>query len=303
MKVFITGGAGFIGIHLCKKLLLQNYDVTVYDNFENSSQEHFTSTFKHKVTIIPGDITHYSSLVSAMKSHDVVIHLAAKISVPDSIIHPKSTFDTNVHGTQNVLDACLEDKITTIIAASTAAVYQNFSAKTIFDEKSPTLPSSPYGTSKLEMEKKINDSTLTNKIYATVLRLFNVYGHGQSPEYAGVITQFKEKMNNNSPLTIYGDGSAVRDFVHIDDVTDAIILGMKSSKHSTYNIASGTSTSIIDLAKIMITLSNKEIQILYKPSRPGDILYSAADITLAKTNLGFTPKISLKSGLEQFLSE
>ena len=237
-----------------------------------------------------------------MKSHDVVIHLAAKISVPDSIIHPKSTFDTNVHGTQNVLDACLEDKITTIIAASTAAVYQNFSAKTIFDEKSPTLPSSPYGASKLEMEKKINDSTLTNKIYATVLRLFNVYGYGQSPEYAGVITQFKEKMNNNSPLTIYGDGSAVRDFVHIDDVTDAIILGMKSSKHSTYNIASGTSTSIIDLAKIMITLSNKEIQILYKPSRPGDILYSAADITLAKTNLGFTPKISLKSGLGQFIS-
>ena len=303
MKVFITGGAGFIGIHLCKKLLLQNYDVTVYDNFENSSQEHFTSTFKDKVTIIPGDITHYSSLVSAMKNHDVVIHLAAKISVPDSIIHPKSTFDTNVHGTQNVLDACLEDKITTIIAASTAAVYQNFSAKTIFDEKSPTLPSSPYGTSKLEMEKKINDSTLTNKICATVLRLFNVYGHGQSPEYAGVITQFKEKMNNNSPLTIYGDGSAVRDFVHIDDVTDAIILCMKSSKNSTYNIASGTSTSISDLAKIMITLSNKEIQILHKPSRPGDILYSAADITLAKTNLGFAPKISLKNGLEQFLSE
>ena len=302
MKVFITGGAGFIGIHLCKKLLLQNHDVTIYDNFENSSQEHFTSTFKDKVTIIPGDITHYSSLVSAMKSHDVVIHLAAKISVSDSIKNPKSTFDTNVHGTQNVLDACLEDKITTIIAASTAAVYQNFSAKTIFDEKSPTLPSSPYGTSKLEMEKKINDSTLTNKIYATVLRLFNVYGYGQSPEYAGVITQFKEKMNNNSPLTIYGDGSAVRDFVHIDDVTDAIILGMKSSKYSTYNIASGTSTSIIDLAKIMITLSNKEIQILYKPSRPGDILYSAADITLAKTNLGFTPKISLKSGLGQFIS-
>ena len=277
--------------------------MTIYDNFENSSQEHFTSTFKDKVTIIPGDITHYSSLVSAMKNHDVVIHLAAKISVPDSIIHPKSTFDTNVHGTQNVLDACLEDKITTIIAASTAAVYQNFSAKTIFDEKSPTLPSSPYGTSKLEMEKKINDSTLTNKIYATVLRLFNVYGYGQSPEYAGVITQFKERMNNNSPLTIYGDGSAVRDFVHIDDVTDAIILGMKSSKNSTYNIASGTSTSISDLAKIMITLSNKEIQILHKPSRPGDILYSAADITLAKTNLGFAPKISLKNGLEQFLSE
>ena len=152
------------------------------------------------------------------------------------------------------------------------------------------------------MEKKINDFASTNKICATILRLFNVYGNGQSSEYAGVITQFKEKMNNNSPLTIYGDGSAVRDFVHVDDVTDAIILAT-THQNSTYNIASGTSTSILDLAKMMITLSHKEIQILYKPSRPGDILYSAADITLAKTNLGFIPKISLKKGLEQFLSE
>ena len=152
------------------------------------------------------------------------------------------------------------------------------------------------------MEKKINDFTSTNKICATILRLFNVYGYKQSPEYAGVITQFKEKMNNNSPLTIYGDGSAVRDFVHVDDVTDAIILSI-THKNSTYNIASGTNTSISDLAKMMITLSHKEIQILYKASRPGDILYSAADITLAKTNLGFIPKISLKKGLEQFLAE
>jgi len=302
MKVFMTGGTGFIGTHLCKKLLTQNHDITVYDNFSNSFQENFTSVIKNKVTIISGDILDYSKLVSNMRNHDVVIHLAAKTGISDSIKNPKSTFDTNVQGTLNVLNSCLKNNVTKIIAASTAAVYQNVSTKTIFDESSPTVPSSPYGTSKLEMEKKINDFASTNKFCAIILRLFNVYGNEQSTEYSGVITQFKEKMNNNSPLIIYGDGSAVRDFVHVDDVTDAIILAI-THQSSTYNIASGTSTSISDLAKMMIILSHKKLEILYKPSRPGDILYSAADIILARTNLGFAPKISLKSGLEQFLSE
>ena len=296
----MTGGAGFIGTHLCKKLLTQNHDITVYDNFSNSFHENFTSAIENKVTIISNDILDYSKLESSMKNHDVVIHLAAKISVPGSIKNPKSTFDTNVQGTLNVLNSCIQNDVTKIIATSTAAVYQDVT--TTLDETSPTLPSSPYGESKLEMEKIINDFASGNKICAIILRLFNVYGNGQSSEYAGVIVQFKEKMNNNSPLIIYGDGSAVRDFVHVDDVTDAIILSI-THKNSTYNIASGTNTSISDLAKMMITLSHKEIQILYKPSRPGDILYSAADITLAKTNLGFIPKISLKKGLEQFLSE
>ena len=303
MKVFMTGGAGFIGTHLCKKLLTQNHDITVYDNFSNSFQENFMSEIKNKVTVISGDILDYSKLVSSMKNHDVVIHLAAKISVLDSIKNPKSTFDTNVQGTENVLNSCLQNNVTKIIAISTAAVYQDVSTKTILDEKSPMVPSSPYGTSKLEMEKKINDFTSTNNIDATILRLFNVYGYGQSPEYAGVITQFKEKIQNDSPLIIYGDGNAVRDFVHIDDTTDAILLAITHTNYSTYNIASGTSTNISDLAKMMIALSQKETQIFYKPSRPGDILYSFADIALAKTNLGFIPKISLKNGLAQFLSE
>jgi UDP-glucose 4-epimerase len=302
MKVFITGGAGFIGIHLCKKLLELNHDVTVYDNFSNSLQENFISKVKQKVTLIFGDILDNSKLVTSMKNHDVVIHLAAQISVPASIKNPKLTFDINVNGTQNVLNACLQNNITKIIAASTAAVYQNTSTKITLNETSTVEPSSPYGESKLEMENKIIDFASMHNIDATILRFFNVFGIGQSLEYAGVITKFKENIQNNSSLIIFGDGTATRDFIHVYDVVNAIILATYS-KNSICNIASGISTSISDLAKIMISISGKDLQILYHPSRPGDILFSSADISLAKEILKFTPEISLKSGLEQFMSK
>jgi len=303
MRIFITGGAGFIGIHLCKKLLELNHDVTVYDNFSNSLEENFISIIKQKVTLISGDILDYSKLVTSMKNHDIVIHLAAKISVPESIKNPKLTFDVNVNGTQNVLNACLQNDITKIIAASTAAVYQNTSTKIILDEASPVEPQSPYGESKLEMENKIIDFASIHNIDATILRLFNVFGIGQSLEYAGVITKFKENIQNNSSLVIFGDGTVTRDFVHVDDIVDAIILATSHSKNSIYNIASGTSTSISNLAETMIAISGKDIEIIYQPSRSGDIMFSATDISLAKETLKFTPKISLKRGLEQFMSK
>ena len=302
MRIFITGGAGFIGTHLCKKLLELNHDVTVYDNFSNSSKDNFESIIKQKITLISDDILDQSKLDASMKDHDVVIHLAAQISVSESIKNPKLTFEINVNGTQNVLNACLKNNITKIIATSTAAVYQNTSTKTILDETSPVKPLSPYGKSKLEMENKIITFCSVHNITYSILRLFNVYGVGQSLEYAGVITKFYEKIQKNLPLVIFGDGTAVRDFVHVDDVINAIILSIQYSNSFTCNIASGTSTSISDLAKTMIALSHKDLKILNKPPRIGEIMFSAADITLAKKNLGFIPKISLKSGLEQFMS-
>ena len=303
MRIFITGGTGFIGIHLCKKLLELGYTVTVYDNFSNSSQENFISTINQKVTLIFGDILDNPKLVTSMKNHDVVIHLAAKISVPESIKNPQLTFDVNVDGTQNVLNACLKNNITKIIVASTAAVYQNSSTKIILDEASPVEPQSPYGQSKLEMENKIIDFASVHNIDATILRFFNVFGIGQSLEYAGVITKFQENIQNNSSLVIFGDGTVTRDFVHVDDIVDAITLTILHSKNSIYNIASGVSTSISNLAETMIAISGKDIKIIYQPSRPGDILFSASDISLAKETLKFTPKISLKNGLEQFMSK
>ena len=291
MRVFITGGAGFIGIHLCQKLA-QKHDVTIYDNFSNSTQENFQSATQ-KVSIIFGDILNYQKLSSAMKNHNIVIHLAAKIDVIDSIINPEFTFETNVKGTQNVLDSCISNGITKIITTSSASIYQNVSDGAITEENK-TEPLSPYGKSKLEMEKIITNS----KIDSTILRLFNVYGNNS---ISGVIVNFKENIQNNKQLTIFGDGKAIRDFVHVDDVINGIVLSI-SSKSGIFNIASGTGTSINDLAKLFIHLSEKKSEIIFKPARDDEIIHSVADISLAQKELGFFPQISLNDGLKTIFS-
>ncbi len=299
VRIFITGGTGFIGTHLCKKLIELNYNVTVFDNFSNSKQENFLSIIKNNVRLIFGDILNTSELVLAMKNHDVVIHLAAQISVSESIKNPKFTFKTNVQGTQNVLNACLKNNIKKIIATSTAAVYQNTSSKIILNEISPVEPLSPYGKSKLEMENKIFDFISTNPMDATILRLFNVYGIGQSPEYAGVITKFLFDIQNNNSLTIFGNGEQTRDFVYVDDVIDSILLSLNNTDFEKYNVANGKSISILNLAKLMIKQSGKNLDIVFSPSRQGEILFSTASIEKIKNQLGFIPKFEISEGLKQ----
>jgi UDP-glucose 4-epimerase len=288
MEIFVTGGAGFIGTNLCKKLALL-HKVTVYDNFSNSSQENFPDI--KNVKLIAGDILNKSLLHDSMKNHDIVIHLAAKIDVIDSINNPNNTFQTNVDGTQNVLDSCNSNNISKIIVTSSAAVYQN--SDNPVDEKSITKSLSPYGQSKLDMEKII----IQSKSNYSILRLFNVYGNGQ---ITGVITNFKKNILENEPLTIFGDGKAVRDFIYIDNVIDAIILSMKPIS-GIYNIASGNGTSISDLAKLIIQLSGKNSEINYKSARDGEIICSIANISKSQKELGFYRKISLDVGLRTMI--
>ena len=284
MRIFVTGGAGFIGTHLCKKLA-SLHKVTVYDNFSNSNRENFP--VMENVKLIVGDISNNSKLLDSMKNHDIVIHLAAKTDVIDSINNPDDTFQTNVQGSQNVLDSCKFNNISKIIITSSASVYQN--SDNPVNETSISKPLSPYGQSKLDMEK----ITMQSKIDYTILRLFNVYGDGHT---SGVITNFKKNILENKPLIIFGDGTAIRDFIHIDDVVNGIIISIKS-KFGIYNIASGNGTSIGDLAKLFIQLSGKNSEIIHKSARDGEIIYSVANITKSQKELGFYPKTSLDDGL------
>jgi UDP-glucose 4-epimerase len=285
MRIFVTGGAGFIGTHLCKKLTAL-HKVTVYDNFSNSNKENFP--VMKNLTLIVGDILDNSHLLDSMKNHDVVIHLAAKTDVVDSVNDPDNTFQTNVQGTQNVLNSCQFHNISKIIVTSSAAIYQN-SDKPI-DETNNLEPLSPYGQSKVNMEK----ITLQSKINYSILRLFNVYGNGQTN---GVIANFKKNISKNNPLIIFGDGNAIRDFIYIDDVIDAIILSMES-KSGIYNIASGVGTSINDLAKLLVALSKKNSEIIYESARKEEIIFSVANITKSQKELKFHSKIPLNVGLK-----
>jgi len=304
LKIFVTGGAGFIGRNLVELLLKDGHNVTIFDNFSNSSEDMISDLLNDGANLIKGDITMQDEISNAISGHDTVIHLAAKIGVENSIKFPKETFLTNVDGTINVLNACVKHEIKNVIAASTAAVYGESKLDIPISEDQKTSPTSPYAKSKLKMEQHIKSFSDKYNLNSIILRIFNVYGKGQSPEYAGVITKFLEKISKNEPLEIFGDGLQTRDFVSIHDVVSSInnsISKIDGKRGNTYNISSGKSISIKDLATLMITLAEKDLKIIYSASKEGEIKFSQADLSLAKKELGFFPEIKLKNGIKVML--
>ena len=304
MKIFVTGGSGFIGKHLIRKL--QNeHELIIYENFSNSSEEDFLNLLKNNISLIKGDMTNFSLLKKSLMNVDLVIHLAAKIDILESITHPNDTHKINVEGSLNILRCCVENNIKNFISASSAAVYGN-PTKLPVSEKTIPNPVSPYGAEKLSLEFYVKAFANAYDMNCISLRFFNVYGKGQSNEYAGVITKFMEKIHSNLPLTIFGNGENTRDFIHIDDLVDGIVKSISNidgKKGNVYNLASGVSTSVKELAELMILISKKNLKLNFIDSRPGDLLHSLASIELAKKELGFEPKISLEDGLTVFMKK
>jgi UDP-glucose 4-epimerase len=290
MNVIITGGAGFIGKHLARDLLEKGFTVTVFDNFSNSNKKSIASLVDIGARIIEGDITNLQSIINATRKQHYVVHLAARISVEDSIRNPSETFRVNVDGTKNVLEACKKNAVNKLIAISSAAVYGEGVEGIKLTENSRIRPISPYGESKALMEQEIKKFSSKYGLNYTILRLFNVYGVGQSDEYAGVITKFIKNIAKNESLEIFGNGLQTRDFVAVQDVVASIQNAMTNGSNKIYNIASGKSITIKELAEFMISLSRKNLDIKYLQPREGDINYSQADIFLAKKELKYTPK-------------
>jgi len=299
----VTGGAGFIGRYCVRAFLEKNYEVTIFDNFSNSSEDMISDLLNDGANLIKGDITVQDEVSKAISEHDVVIHLAAKISVEESIKFPEQTFNVNVDGTKNILESCVKHNIKNLIATSSAAVY-GASENLPISENHKTNPSSPYGESKLKMEQLIRSFSEKHNFNSITLRIFNLYGVGQSTEFAGVITKFLEKISKNKPLEIFGDGLQTRDFISIHDLIDLInleILNIEGKRGNVYNIASGKSISIDDLAKLMILISKKNLDMIHHPQKKDEIRFSQADISLAKKELGFFPKIELKKGIKNLM--
>ena len=301
MRILVTGGAGFIGTYLVKFLNESGNSITIFDDFSNSNKHSIQNFEELGIKIIEGDIRDFKKISNAVKDHDIVIHLAAKISVVDSIKNPSKTFSVNVEGTKNVLLSCKKNNIKKIIVSSSAAVYGEGKKNFFINEKTKTNPISPYGESKTIMEQEIINFANKNKINFIILRFFNVYGNGQTKEYAGVITKFSEKIKKNKTIEIFGDGNQIRDFISIRDIITSISKAIEYSKNGIFNIASGIPTNINELADLMLKISNKRLNIKYLPQKSGDIEFSLADISLAKEQLQFFPTVSLHDGITEIL--
>ena len=303
MKICVTGGAGFIGSALVKSFLEKNYEVTIFDNFSNSSEENVSTLLNKGASLVKGDVRNFEDIEKALNDSDLVIHLAAQISVEESIKKPELTHSINVGGTENLLKACVAKKVNKIILASSAAVYGQ-PKELPLTESSPISPISPYGQSKVEMEKLLEEFSKNYGINGISLRFFNIYGKGQTDEYAGVITKFMKNISENIQLIIFGDGSNTRDFISIVDVVDSIhnaIEKIEGKKGNCYNIATGKSVSIKELAELMISISGENLEIIFEPPKEGEIVYSQTTIELAKKELGFEPKTKLSDGLKKLL--
>ena len=298
MKFLVTGGAGFIGRHLVAKLLHDQHEITIFDNFSSSSKNDITHLLEDGVGLVTGDILDYDLLLKSMPNYDFVIHLAAQTSVSQSVANPKTTADIIVDGTVNVLKSCVKTNVKNIIFSSSAAVYGN-SINTLLAENAQLSPLSSYGASKLVAEYNLLAFSKLFGLNCISLRLFNVYGNGQSSE-AGVIRKFLKNISEDTPLEIFGDGTQTRDFVHVSDVIEAFycaIRNIDAKSGNVYNIGSGTATSINELASLLISSKGKDLQVIHKPALEGEIKDSKADISLAENDIGYSPQVSLSDGL------
>jgi UDP-glucose 4-epimerase len=282
-RVLVTGGCGFIGSHLAEKLVELGARVTILDNLSTGSFDNIKH-IQHQVSFLEHDITNSAHCVTAVKNNPIIFHLAAFISVPESIEKPQACFDINITGTQNLLEAARLQKSHTLVFSSSAAVYGPYEGQC--SESLPCKPSSPYGTSK-RIGELLCMQYRTNYNLATVaLRYFNVWGARQNPHgpYAGAMARFNYNMLHNLPITIFGDGSQTRDFIPVSQIIDANLnLGMRAKNLVTrdpiFNIATGKSISIL---KLLDQLKKQYPQytgtISFLPARPGDIQHSSANI-------------------------
>jgi UDP-glucose 4-epimerase len=301
MHVVITGGAGFIGGHLAIYLKERGYKVTCIDNLSRASKSMIKTLEKEKIPLIISDIRETNKLLEIFKDTDAVVHAAALISVEESIKDPLLYLDNNTIGTASVTKACIDASAHKLIYLSSAAVYGD-PIKLPIDEDHPTNPLSPYGLSKLFGEEIIKTLSRLYPFDYIILRLFNVYGPGQSEEYAGVITKFINRVRKRLPPIIFGDGEQTRDFIHVNDVCHAVELAITTKNtNNVYNIASGTATKIKELAQLIMNIANISSEPIYSAPKPGDIKHSYANINKARKLLNFTPRINLEKALKELM--
>ena len=300
-RILVTGGAGFIGSHLVDRLGSRN-EVTVLDDLSTGTLRNLGAV-ERRVHVKRASILRSESLATATKGQQVVYHLAAKTSVPESVSQPKEYWETNVEGTVRVLKASADASVRRVVFVSSAAVYGD-SPESPKVESMRLAPASPYATTKMVGEFACEEIRGMTGMETVVLRIFNAYGPRQTPSapYSGVIAKFAAAIAANRSLEVYGDGEQTRDFLYVTDIAEALELAAeKPVNGSVLNLGSGQGTSVNDVARLISDITRTPVRTVRRQERSGDVRHSVADMTRANEKLGFTPRISLRDGLVRTL--
>jgi len=295
VKFVVTGGAGFIGNNIVRQLLKQNHTPIVIDNLYRGKIERISSLDVefHKV-----DIRDFDQLQNILKNSDGVFHEAALTDVQESFTKQQEYIDVNVKGTENIFRIAKEFGLK-VVYASSSSVYGN-PKKIPITENSERNPINPYGKTKLD-DEFLAEKYSKDGVSIIGLRYFNVYGEGQTGSYAGVITKFLNRLKEKKSPIIFGVGTQIRDFIFVEDVALANISAMNSNvKNGFFNIGTGKTTSIQQLAKTMIEISGLKLEPQYEKALDGDVQSSQADTSLTESTLKWKYSMELKKGLSKF---
>ena len=294
MRFAVTGGAGFIGSNITKLLLENNHDVVVIDNLHTGKKENLPNSDKLK--FFQTDIRDFTTLENQLYDIDGIFHEAGLTLVPESFEKPDEYNDVNVRGTENVFKLGKKFDVK-IVYASSSSVYGDTKIIPI-KEDVPKNPINPYGKTKVEKDNLAKK--YSNEGCSIIgLRYFNVFGKGQTGTYAGVITKFFERLKKNKSPIIFGNGKQIRDFVFVKDVANSNLHAMLSTtKNGFFNIGTGIPITILELAELMIKISNLELKPIFEESRKGDVLLSQADLSNTQKYLGWKAQTKLEDGLK-----
>ncbi len=290
MKVLVTGGAGFIGSHIARHFSSQGHQVVALDNLRGGR------SLVPEEALVHGSVTDSELVDRLAEGTDFIFHLAALVSVPESLEKPYECVDINVNGTLNVLRAARKHAVKKVVLSSSAAIYGDDPELPKREDMRPA-PKTPYAVTKLDGEYYL----AMWETPTVSLRYFNVYGPGQDPksQYAAAVPIFVSRAVNGETITIFGDGGATRDFINVRDVVAANVLAATTpSMEGVYNVARGNSLTILELARRIVGMLGSASRIEHAPERAGDIRHSLADVTRI-TAAGFKPTVDLEEGLRE----
>jgi nucleoside-diphosphate-sugar epimerase len=300
-RVLVTGGGGFIGSNLVRALLERGDEVRVLDNFSTGLRVNLAD-LEDDVDVVEGELRSYERVHNAVRGVEVVFHQGALPSVPRSVQDPLTTNAVNVEGTLNVLLAARDEGVKRVVFASSSSVYGNTPPLPQHESSAPN-PIAPYGVAKLAAERYCSTFSRVYDIETVALRYFNVFGPRQNPlsEYAAVVVKFIRLIAEGEPVTIEGDGETSRDFTYVANVVDANLLAADADGVSgrVLNVAMGGSHTVNELADTIGELLERPVEKRYGPPRTGDIRASRADISEARTLLGYEPEVGFEEGLRR----